>query len=192
MGGFRRFLQIILTLVGLLAVLCAIALFYPIQYLTPFVQDTLLGNTYGQWAMLAGLAFVALVVLVVFLQAVVAPAKRHHLEVKTESGTLSFTKHSVEDTAVRASQRVSGVKFPDAKVHFGKRPEDTKVRVVFQVDEAANVIDLASQVQERVRDTVSASLGIPVEDVNVKVNQLDRSIVDADKQAKQKAVPRVQ
>lgn len=192
MGGFRRFLQIILTLVGLLALLCAIALFYPIQYLTPFVQDTILGNTYGQWAMLAGLAFVALVVLVVFLQAVVAPAKRDHLEVKTDAGVLSFTKHSVQDTAVRASQRVPGIKFPDAKVRFGKRPEDTKVNVVFQVDEAANVIDLANQVQERVRDTVSVSLGIPVEDVNVKVNQLDRSVVVAEKQARQKAAPRVQ
>ena len=45
MGGFRRFLQIILTLVGLVALLAAIALFYPIQYLTPFVKETVLGNT---------------------------------------------------------------------------------------------------------------------------------------------------
>ncbi|MGH2119070.1 alkaline shock response membrane anchor protein AmaP, partial [Aerococcus sp. L_32] len=71
-------------------------------------------------------------------------------------------------------------------------PEDTKVKVVFQVDDAANVIDLASRVQERVRDTVAVSLGIPVADVNVKVNQIDRSVVVAEKQAKQKAVPRVQ
>lgn len=192
MGGFRRFLQIILTLVGLVALLAAIALFYPIQYLTPFVKETVLGNTYGQRAMLAGLAFVALVVLVVFLQAVMAPAKRDHLEVKTDAGVLSFTKHSVEDTAVRASQRVAGVRFPEAKVRFGKRPEDTKVKVVFQVEEATDVIDLASRVQERVRDTVAVSLGIPVEDVNVKVNQIDRSVIVAEKQAKQKAAPRVQ
>ena len=87
---------------------------------------------------------------------------------------------------------MSGVKFPEAKVRFGKRPEDTKVRVVFQVDDAANVIDLASRVQERVRDTVAVSLGIPVADVNVKVNQIDRSVVVAENQAKQKAAPRVQ
>ncbi|MGH2119064.1 alkaline shock response membrane anchor protein AmaP, partial [Aerococcus sp. L_32] len=71
-------------------------------------------------------------------------------------------------------------------------PEDTKVRVVFQVDDAANVIGLASRVQERVRDTVAVSLGIPVTDVNVKVNQIDRSVVVAENQAKQKAAPRVQ
>src|SRR5699024_12251356 len=109
-GCFKKIFPNLINLVGLVALLAAIALFYPIQYLTPFVKETVLGNTYGQWAMLAGLAFVALVVLVVFLQAVVAPAKRDHLEVKTDAGVLSFTKNSFEDTAVRDSQRESGVK----------------------------------------------------------------------------------
>lgn len=192
MGTFRRGIQIILTLVGLLTVLFAIALLYPIEYLSPFVRDVVLANTYGQWIMLGGLVFAALVVLVVFLQAVIAPAKRDHLEVKTETGVLSFTKRSVEDAAIRASQRVHDVKFPEAKVHFGKRPEDTKVKVTFQVDEAVDVIALANQVQERVRDTISVTLGIPVKDVNVKINQLDRSRLVTENQAKQKAAPRVQ
>lgn len=192
MGTFRRFCQILLTLLGLIAIIFAISLFYPIQYLTPFVQENILGNTYGQWAMLAGLALVALVVLGIFLQALVAPAKRHSLQVKTETGSLSFTKNSVEDTVIRAAKRVHGVKFPEAKVRFGKAAEDTKVKVTFQVDEVSDVIDLAGQVQNSVRDAVSMTLGIPVKDVNVKVNQIDRSAIVQANEAKQQAAPRVQ
>lgn len=192
MGTFRRFCQILLTLLGLVAIIFAISLFYPIQYLTPFVQENILGNTYGQWAMLAGLALVALVVLGIFLQALVAPAKRHSLQVKTETGSLSFTKNSVEDTVIRAAKRVHGVKFPEAKVRFGKAAEDTKVKVTFQVDEVSDVIDLAGQVQNSVRDAVSMTLGIPVKDVNVKVNQIDRSAIVQANEAKQQAAPRVQ
>jgi len=192
MGTFRRYLQILLTLVGFLALLFAIAIFYPIQYLTPFVQDVVLANEYGRWAMLGALAFVALVILFVLLQAVFAPGKRDNLLVKTEIGELTFTKRSVEDTAIRSIQHLPSVKFPTAKAKFGKSPEDTTVKVNFQVDEVADVINLANQVQSHVEHAIETTMGVPVKDVDVKVTQLSQASIEAANQAKKAAAPRVQ
>jgi uncharacterized membrane protein len=192
MGTFRRYFQILLTLVGLLALLFAIALFYPIQYLTPFVQDVVLANEYGRWAMLAALAFVALVILFVLLQALFAPGKRDNLLVKTETGELTFTKRSVEDTAIRSIQHLASVKFPTAKAKFGKSPEDTTIQVNFQVDEVADVINLANQVQSHIENAIETTMGVPVKDVDVKVTQLSQASIEAANQAKKAAAPRVQ
>ena len=86
MGGLRKFLQILFSLLVLLAVVATAAVIYPIPYVSDFVDQYIVSNQIlvNTVVVLLALAFIYFAVALIW--ALVAPAKSRTLKVANDFG----------------------------------------------------------------------------------------------------------
>ncbi|AMB99362.1 hypothetical protein AWM75_04855 [Aerococcus urinaehominis] len=191
MGGFRRFLQIVLSLLALVAVVLSVATFYPIPYISGFVSYLVVQQSYLNLVVAGILALLAILALVLFFQAIFAPSKHDELVIETDRGEMILQKQAVESTAIRAMRSMPQVKFPQAKAIFIKDPHHTKLNLEYSVEEGRDIVNLSQRIQERVADEVSNFLGVPIAKVNVSVKQVNRDDMRRVRQELTPTQPRV-
>lgn len=191
MGGFRRFIQIMIALIAIVTLVASISLFYPIPYLSTFMESNIINHFWPSVIVSSILLLIALLCLVVFLYACFAPAKLDELIIKTDFGELSIGHEAVEATAVRAIRHLPAVKNINAKAFFIKDPSNTRVRIKFDIDEAEDIIEIGKDIQTRVQIAVETTLGVTVKKIDVDVNQL-KADEPKSKQTQATNIPRVQ
>lgn len=181
MGVLRRFIQIIISIVMIVVLIGSISLFYPVPYVSAFVAQNIVGNYWPSIVTASILLLIIIFCIGAFLYASFAPAKLDELVIETEKGELSFTKSAIESTALSSIRYVSEAKNAQAKAVLIKSPENTQVRIKFDIDEGKNIIALGEQVQNSVQNAIETTLGIPVKAVQVEINQMDSVLARANK-----------
>ncbi|MDK6233979.1 alkaline shock response membrane anchor protein AmaP [Aerococcus sanguinicola] len=191
MGGFRRFIQIVVTLIFILALVAAISLFYPIPYLSAFAISYLVGN----WtlrlvvAVILGLLLVYCVFL--FFRALFVASKHRRMVMDASRGDMNVSKQAIEATALSAVKHVGNIYYPDAKVTIYDKPEDTEIDIQVSVGEMDNVPMLGQLIQERVQAAVQRTLHLDVHRIDVKINQVSPAESRQAKHLTRPAQPRV-
>ena len=177
MGGLRRFLQILFSLLVLLAVVATAAVIYPIPYVSDFVDQYIVSNQILVNTVIVLLALAFIYFAVALIWALVAPAKSGTLKVANDFGELKVNR----DTVVHAvQQELLDVKEASHKhviVKFGRKPENTKVTVDYDVDNNQAVQTISNQIQEKARLGAERVLGIKVQNVKVSAAPYDASQV---------------
>ena len=69
MGGFKRFFQVLFTLIFVIALFLTLSLFYEIPGVTDFVNNNILSVQLYRWIMAGILALIFLVALIMFFSA---------------------------------------------------------------------------------------------------------------------------
>lgn len=173
MSGLRRFIQIIFSIIAIFVLIGSISLFYPVPYVSAFVGQTIIGNYWPSIVIAAILLLISIVCLGAFLYALLAPAKLDELVIETEHGELSFTKNAIESAALRSIRHLSAAKNAQAKAILIKNPENTQIRIKFEIDTEKDIIALGKQVQNSVKNAIETTLGIPVKAVEVEIKQIE-------------------
>src|SRR5699024_8887611 len=95
MGGLRKFLQILFSLLVLLAVVATVAVIYPIPYVSDFVDQYIVSNQIlvNTVVVLLALAFIYFAVALIW--ALVAPAKSRTLKVANDFGEVKVNRDTV-------------------------------------------------------------------------------------------------
>lgn len=117
----------------------------------------------------AGVAI--LVVAVVFAaSAFKTGKKRRFISFESEGGSISVSVQAVTDYLSRIADEFAGIKHLEADIVSKEEPLD--IRLNLKVKSGANIPELCALVQERVRNGLSANLGIA--DVKtVKINVME-------------------
>ncbi|MDO4670968.1 MAG: alkaline shock response membrane anchor protein AmaP [Aerococcus sp.] len=173
MGGFRRLVRIIWTIVAFLAVGIAIVAFYPFGALSTFVWNHVLVNSSLILAEVIVLGVLLCGIVVAFVHGLLAPSARNDLTLKNGRGTLTISKEAVASAAAKATRRFSSVVDEEVVVRMYQQPEKTQVSVTAYTEDANDQPGLGERIQETVQKTVDRTLGVTVEQVNVTMKQAD-------------------
>lgn len=176
MGGFRRFIRIVWTLIAFVAIGIAIVAFYPFGDVTLFVWDHILTNDSLILAEIVVLGVLLCGVVVAFVHGLFAPATRNYLTMKNGRGTLTISKTAVTSAAAAATRRFSSVNDEEVHVTMYKRPEDTRVSVTAYTEDANDQPGLSERIQEAVQKSVDRTLGVAVKRVDVTMKQADKQV----------------
>lgn len=172
MSSIRRASQIILAVIAIIGLVSGLSLFYPIPYVSAFVEQNIL----AEFGLSISLAFALLLVfiycLVLFIHACFAPAKLDEIVIDTEVGELSFAKEALESTALHSIRYLNGIKNIQSKALLIKSPINSQIRIKFEVNRLTNIIGVGKNVQTHVKNAVETMLGIPIKAVQVEVKQL--------------------
>ncbi|MDO4680795.1 MAG: alkaline shock response membrane anchor protein AmaP [Aerococcus sp.] len=174
MGGFRRFIRIVWTLVAFLALGTAIAALTSFGGLTEFVWNHVLVNESLVLAEIVVLGVLLCAVVVLFIHGLLAPSTKNYVAVKNGRGTLTLTKTAVASAAAVATRRFSSVLDEDVNVTMYKRPEETTVNVTAYTEDAADQTGLSERIQEAVQKSVERTLGVTVGTVNVTMQEAEK------------------
>lgn len=173
MGGLRKTLQILLSLLVLLAIVATASTIYPIPYVTDFVSEYIVGNQYAVYAMITLLALIAVYFAVALIWAMVAPAKSRTLTVKNDFGQVAVNRETVKSAVHREILDVKQAVNKDVQVKFGSQPEKTKVKVDFSVDQDQSVQSISDQVSQKAKEAAERVLATSIKDVKVSANTFD-------------------
>lgn len=189
MGSIQRFIQIVGSLLAILALLAAGALVYPIPYISDYVKRYIAPVYDVSIVVVIILGVLLLAMLVGLLQAIFYPSKRSRLAVATEAGELFIHKNVIEKAVYDGINDIPNIRNPQVKAKAGNQPEKTKVIVDFEILETEDVLSAGNEVQHLSRQAVEDLLGVSVSEVIVNVKQLD---LDTDnKRLRASAGPRV-
>lgn len=173
MGGFRRFIRIIWTLVVMAALFIAIAALFPIPEVSPFITNNVLSNDYVLLAEVIILGVVLFAVFCYFVHGLFARSAKHDVIVKSDIGELTITDKAVISVAEETTHNFSSVVDEDVKVKMYNQPEKTKVFVTAYTRDANDLTGLSKRIQEAVWKKVDLTLGVHAEKVDVKMEQED-------------------
>ena len=86
---------------------------------------------------------------------------------ENENGTVRISSNSIENIALALSKRFQGVKDAKAKVTF--RDQKVEIAIKLTVVPDINIPGLCKSIQERVKESVEASMEIKVKEISVNV-----------------------
>lgn len=92
---------------------------------------------------------------------------------ENENGVVRISSNSIENIALALSKRFQGVKDSKAKVVF--RDQKVEIAIKLTVVPDVNVPSLCKSIQERVKESVEASMEIKVKEVSVNVEGVHAS-----------------
>ncbi|MCI5775947.1 MAG: alkaline shock response membrane anchor protein AmaP [Aerococcus sp.] len=173
MGGFRRFIRIVWTLVAMVALFVAIAVIYPIPQVSPVIANTLMNNEYALLAEVIILGVVLFGVLCFFIHGLFARSKKHEVVVKNDLGELIIQDKAVKSVAEETAHQFSSVVDEDVKVKMSNSPEKTRISVKAYTRDANDLTGLSKRIQEAVWKKVDLTLGVHAEKVDVDMEQED-------------------
>lgn len=173
MGGFRRFIRIVWTLVAMVALFVAIAVIYPIPQVSPVIANTLMNNEYALLAEVIILGVVLFGVLCFFIHGLFARSKKHEVVVKNDLGELIIQDKAVKSVAEETAHQFSSVVDEDVKVKMSNSPEKTRISVKAYTRDANDLTGLSKRIQEAVWKKVDLTLGVHAEKVDVDMEKED-------------------
>lgn len=173
MGGFRRFLQIVLLLLFLVALVLAAGIFYPIPYLSQFVWTQVLVDWTMRLVLLVVLGLIALYAIFLFFRSCFARTSYSEVKIGGSRGDVNFSKQAVAAIAEQAVQVLPHLYEPEASVTFLKNAEETVVEVQAGVHDVSDVVQLAQVVQTQVIGGVKETLGVDIQQVNVHLTHMN-------------------
>lgn len=177
MGGLRKFLQILFSLLVLLAVVAAAAVIYPIPYVSDFVDQYIVSNQMFVNAVIVLLALAFIYFAVALIWAMVAPAKSRTLKVANDFGEVKVNRDTVVQAVHRELLDVKQASNKNVTVKFGRKPEKTKVSVDYAVDKNNPVQSISDQIAEKAKLGAERVLGTSIQDVKVSAAPYDASEV---------------
>lgn len=172
MSGITRFLQIIFSIIFVLALGIALALFYPIPWLTPFVNDNIMGVELYRWIVAGILAVIALFDLILFCRALFMAKTKPVIVREMSQGKITITKSAIEATVMRVLDRYKEIKYPKVHTKIIKKPEDTQLFVSFDLEDGRDVLTMANNLQTEIINALEVTLGIPLRHVEVKIHEV--------------------
>lgn len=177
MGGLRKFLQILFSLLVLLAVVATAAVIYPIPYVSDFVDQYIVSNQIlvNTAVVLLVLAFIYFAVALIW--ALVAPAKSRTLKVANDFGQVKVSRDTVVHVVHQELLDVKEASNKNVTVKFGRKPENTKVTVDYATDKNQAVQATSDQIAEKARLGAERVLGTNIQNVKVSAAPYDASQV---------------
>lgn len=169
MGGFKRFFQVLFTLIFVIALFLTLSLFYEIPGVTDFVNNNILSVQLYRWIMAGILALIFLVALIMFFSVLFSAKTKGNIVKEQERGHIKLTKDSIEAVALRVLDQYKEVHYPKVRTKLVKQPKDTEVYVSFDVSDRKNVLDMAADIQAHIIDALEATLGLPINHVEVRM-----------------------
>ena len=91
-----------------------------------------------------------------------------YLCVQNDNGIIRISSNSIENIALDISKRFQGVKDAKARVSFSEKQVELSIKLSVVPD--VNVPSLCKSIQERVKDSVEASMEIKVKEISVSVD----------------------
>ncbi|WP_290490731.1 MULTISPECIES: alkaline shock response membrane anchor protein AmaP [unclassified Aerococcus] len=177
MGGLRKFLQILFSLLVLLAVVATASIIYPIPYVSDFVDQYIVSNQMlvNTVIVLLSLAFIYFAVALIW--ALEAPAKSRTLKVSNDFGEVKVNRDTVVNAVHQELLDVKQVSHKDVTVKFGRKPENTKVTVNYAVDKNQAVQTISNKIQEKASLGAERVIGTNIQNVKVSAAPYDASQV---------------
>lgn len=173
MGGFRRFLQLVLSPLSLVALLCAASLFYRVPELTEYVWTNLLVNHTLHLALFILILALFVYALCLFLSALFTKRTYLHVKKPASCGDLVIAREAVMKLAEQAAMSLPQIYEPKADVIFYQEPSDMQVKLYAKVQGETPLIPLGSAVQSRIIQAIKDTLAIEMSQVDVKLSQAD-------------------
>jgi len=130
-------------------------------------------NRYDVMLFVFGLVFFALNIVILASGLKFRKTDRYFCSVN-ESGTIKISSNSVENIALSLSKRFAGVKDAKAKVKFTKSGVEIVVKLSVFPD--VHVPNLCKSVQERIKESVIATMDLNVTSVDVCVDSVHSSV----------------
>lgn len=178
MGGLRKFLQILFSLLVLLAVVATAAMIYPIPYVSDFVNQYVVSNQIFVNAVIVLLALAFIYFAVALIWAMVAPAKSRTLKISNDYGELKVHRDTVVQAVHRELLDVKQASHKNVTVKFGRKPENTKVSVDYAVDKKHENQAISDQIAEKAKLAAERVLGASIQNVKVSPAPYDAEQVN--------------
>lgn len=173
MGGLRKFLQILFSLLVLLAVVATASVIYPIPYLSDFVDHNIVSNQMLVNAVIVLLALGFIYFAVALIWSILAPAKSRTLKVSNDYGEVKVNRDTVVQAVYRELLDVKQASRKNVTVKFGRKPENTKVTVDYAVDKHNDVQTISNQIAEKAKLAAESVLGTSIQNVKVTAAPYD-------------------
>lgn len=167
MSGFRKFLQILLSLLIIVAILIVAATIYPIPYVSEFVARYVTAYQTGVYIVVSLLALALLYFAIAFIWALLAPAKSRTLKVNSEKGQVAIDHETVIQAIRRDILDVKQASNKRVDVKFGRNPEQTKVKVAYAIAEDQPVQTISDAIQRKAKQAAEAVLNTTIKEVKV-------------------------
>ncbi|SPT61463.1 Uncharacterised protein [Aerococcus viridans] len=177
MGGLRKFLQILFSLLVLLAVVATAAVIYPIPYVSDFVDQYIVSNQMLVNTVIVLLALAFIYFAVALIWAFVAPAKSGTLKVANDFGEVKVNRDTVVHAVHQELLDVKEASHKNVTVKFGRKPENTKVTVDYAVDKNQAVQATSDRIAEKAKLGAERVLGTNVQNVKVSAAPYDANHV---------------
>ncbi|MBQ8827824.1 MAG: alkaline shock response membrane anchor protein AmaP [Clostridia bacterium] len=123
-------------------------------------------NRYDVAIFIVGLVFF-IINIVVLTSGFKMKRSTRYICVQNENGIIRISSNSIENIALDLSKRFQGVKDAKAKVNFIDKQVEISIKLTVATD--VNVPSLCKSIQERVKDSVEASMEIKVKEIGVSV-----------------------
>lgn len=191
MSTVRRLVQIIFSILAIIVLILTMSIYLPVPYLTRFTFETILTNETIRIGFAIILGLILIYSLVNFFQALFASSLKNKLELERDMGIISLEKDAIISTSRASIENMPQILESDIDARLFDSPEDTKIDAKIKVSKENNLIGLSEKVQRRIQDSIDHSLGVKVEKVNVRVEEIDQERLKDSKRKKDKSRPRV-
>lgn len=175
MRGLRKFLQILFSLFILLAVLAVASMIYPIPYVSDFVSKYVLANQIFIYVLVVLLALALVYFAVAFIWSIFAPSKFKTLKMDSEFGKIHIDRETVSRAIHRELLDVKQASNKQVEVKLGRKPENTKIKVDYSVDQNQPVQSISDQINQKAKAAAERVLATSVQDVKVSATTYDPS-----------------
>lgn len=190
MNALNRVLAVVFLLVMIALLIGALAAMFGYDYgfMGNYLQEIRnYLNELSGWQVVAGAA-ATIILILIFLGIIVLEIPRENPEDSAfllssdDSGTVTINRESLEKFAESVGLEFAQVL--DIHCRIGKGEDGFKVRCEPLLLSGTNVKDQAPQLQERVRNAVESSTGVPVSNVVIRAKY-----ESPDKQAAEQVIP---
>jgi len=165
MRALYKILLIIVSALCLVLSVCLLSAYLPIAYLS----EGLLEYSWIQQSLAGFCVFLCALFLIFLLVGIFLPARRNTIIFTSGTGSLQFSRKTLESTVRYSFADVDGIVAAKVRVQFGRQPEKTKIHVRLAVDAVTDLVSLTQTVQQRIEAALQSSLGIAVKSIHVRV-----------------------
>lgn len=191
MSIFRKVVQIVFSILSIIAIVCSISILTPIPYLTRFIVENILMNESLNLSLIILLALIGLYFLYSLFEAIFSRKLYNYIELEKAKGTITITDDAIISTAKASIEAMPEVLDSTIKARLYKNPEDTKVEAHVKILETQDILSLTEIIQSKVKTAISSTLGVEVDKVDVKVDRISEEKLEEAKRNKKGTRPRV-
>lgn len=167
MGKFKRFCMIAFVIASVLSVGVLAALWFSWQPLFPAISWLVATSWFFTVeAILLGIMAVGL--LVIFVDALVAPSRNSKLEMKRDGGCVAITQGALQSTVRHVIENHSDMKVDNIKIHIeNKNQPRLSIHAKIDPGHNAGLGTMGTKLQNEIAASIEAFTEFPVDSVRI-------------------------